>query len=129
MNSKEIQYIRREKEVVGVCGGRDSSTKHVIFNDSFAAAQEWYESTTLEHCQSQRPRKLKSSCKTYINSNAHFSNKPVGFFPGLIWWFIAKLIINWIIGKIIEHIIKDTLKRKDKDVEKKEDPKNPDRLI
>lgn len=126
MNSKDIQYIRMDKEVASICGGKDASMKQVIFNDAFASATEWYESTTIEECRYKKPKKIRVSCKGYIQDNAKF-HKPVGFLQGIIFWFLAKLIIGWIIEKLADHIMRDI--RDGKIEEEKEDPKNPDRII
>ena len=114
MNREEIQYIKQLAFAPqGVCGSRpdkDRQTKEVIFNDAFEAASDWYEGCPVGDIFYPRlariqKTKLKKECKKYIYDNANFTNKPSGFLPSFVWWWLAKIVINWIIDKIIKHLM------------------------
>ena len=114
MNREEIQYI---KELAfapqGVCGSlpdKNRTTKEGIFNDAFEAASDWYGNYPLgdifyPKLGRIRTSHLRKECKKYIYKNAKFTNKPSGFLPSFVWWWLAKIVINWIIDKIIHHLL------------------------
>ena len=114
MDRQEIQYIRTLAFAPqGVCGSlpdKDRHTKEVIFNDAFEAASDWYEGYPVgdifyPRLARIRKSQLKKECKKHIYENANFTNKPAGFLPSFVWWWLAKLVINWIIDKIIKHLM------------------------
>lgn len=114
MNREEIQYIKDLAFAPqGVCGSlpdKDRSTKTIIFHDAFDAASDWYEQCPVGHIFFPRlariqKSKLKKECKKYIYANAKFRNKPASFLPSFVWWWLAKIVINWIIDKIIKHLM------------------------
>ena len=114
MNREEIQYIKDLAFAPqGVCGSlpdKDKHTKQIIFNDAFEAASDWYEqcpvgSVFYPRLGKMRTSHLRKACKKYIYANANFTNKPAGFLPSFVWWWLAKLVVNWIIDKIIKHLM------------------------
>lgn len=101
MNSSDLDYIRAFKSEV--ISSENQQAKEIIFDDAFKAGRLWY--SKLRRADTDKPdNTLKKECKSYIKSNAKFSNKPSGFIPSFIWWIIAKAIINWIVNRIINHI-------------------------
>lgn len=114
MNSEEIQYIKALAFTAqGVCGsssGKDRDAKEVILNDAFEAASDWYEQYPAGDVFYPRLARIREShirkqCRKYIYKHAKFTNKPAGFLPSFVWWWLAKIVINWIIDKIIKHLM------------------------
>lgn len=110
MNSNEIEYIRSNNgamsaEAYGLCAGEDMSTKYVVLTEAFDTAKLWYETLEDKKYSKKELKKLKKKCRHYIYSNTHFSNKPKGFISGMIWSWMASIIIQWIVKKIIEHLM------------------------
>ena len=114
MNREEIQYIKDLAFAPqGVCGSlpdKDIHTKQIIFNDAFEAASDWYAQCPIgdvfyPRLGRMRTSHLRKACKKHIYENAKFTNKPAGFLPSFVWWWLAKSVINWIIDKIIKHLM------------------------
>lgn len=105
MNSNEIEYIRTSTEASELCKGENVHYKQVIFAEAFDSAKLWYETLEDKKYSKKELKKLKKKCRHYIYSNTHFSNKPKGFISGMIWSWMASIIIKWIVKKIIEHLM------------------------
>lgn len=105
MNSNEIEYIRTSTEASELCKGENVHYKQVIFAEAFDSAKLWYETLEDKKYSKRELKRLRKHCKNYIHSNTRFSNKPAGFLPAIVWSWIASAIIQWIIRKIIEHLM------------------------
>jgi len=102
MRVQDIDYIAASKSDAT----SNDDVKQVIFEDAFMAARECYGRLTAYHCQTMTHSELYFRFKRYIKTKANFTNRPTGFIPSIIWWWIAKAIISWIISRIIDHIMK-----------------------
>lgn len=99
MNVDDIKYIAAAKSDVI----NSDTTRLAIFNQAFEHACGWYESLPKQQGNYSK-KKLRKEAYSYVYSRM---DKPSGFLPSVIWWWIARSIITWIVQKIIDHIFKD----------------------
>lgn len=102
MRAQDIDYIVLSKSDATA----NDDVKQIIFEDAFMAARECYGRLTAYHCQTMTYSELYFRFNRYIKTKANFTNRPAGFIPSVIWWWIAKAVISWIINRIIDHIMK-----------------------
>lgn len=100
---EDLDYIKAYKSDI-ITSNNEADA--VIFQDAFMAAREYYGKLTPHHCQTMTRKQLHAKLNRYIKTKADFTNRPSRFIPSVIWWWIAKAIIKWIIRRIIDHIMK-----------------------
>lgn len=107
MVPQDLNYIRAsKKEVVNSSDFKTKCLQNVIFDDRFSAAKDWYRQLNYYDCTNKSRTWLKRSCKRYIKRHSKVTNQVAGFFSSIIFWWIAQMVISWIVRKLLEHIFK-----------------------
>lgn len=98
MDTRDIDHI-------GICfsdcGISESQENREEYSKVFGYAKEWYADLDLYEANSVSPRILEKHLRGHISSQV----KPAGFLPAVVWWFIGRAIMNYIINKIMEVIM------------------------
>tara|TARA_R100000005_G_C4994977_1_gene201901 strand:+ start:153 stop:467 length:315 start_codon:yes stop_codon:yes gene_type:complete len=99
MDINELKYIIAAKGEIT----ESDSLKSEIFNEAFKHASGWYKQLTPRGIHKSKSK--RALYKKAYNYTYERMEKPSGFIPSFVWWWIARTVIRWIVRKIIEHII------------------------
>jgi hypothetical protein len=103
MDVKDILYI----------GGNFGSEfganqeQHKEFDKCFGSAKGWYSDLTQDEHDNVSMKLLRKRCHDRVMRE----NKPVGFLPAVVWWFLARQLITWLVNKMMDHIYKSRYNR------------------
>ena len=86
-----------------------SSAKVALAYDCISIAQEWFDNPTGYPVVDGAPRHyLKQDLRRYVNNRVKinkYRNSGFLFISSVIWWFIARAVISWIIDRIIDNYL------------------------
>ena len=102
--TKELSDLSEIKISGLVVNGSSGIKEKTIFLDAFASGEQWYLNFDDQSINKKSRKKLRRNCERYIKENAEFTNKPVGFIPAVLWWWVAQAIISWIAKRISEYL-------------------------
>lgn len=83
------------------CHYENDPKESEIFNGCFVSAKGWYGDLKPSDARMVSDKILAKELKERIIQE----NKPAGFLPGIIWWWIGKQIVMWLVQKVIDHIL------------------------
>lgn len=71
-------------------------------------AQEWLDETYYGGAEflGKDSKTLKKELKEYIRPRI-VKYKKSTFIPTVVWWWLAQVVINWVIDRIIDYILKN----------------------
>ena len=71
-------------------------------------AQDWIDETYYSDAAllSKDTQTLKKELKEYIRPRI-VKYKRSTFIPTVVWWWLAQVVINWVIDRIIDYILKN----------------------
>lgn len=83
------------------CGVSDTQESREEYSQTFGHAKDWYGSLRPSDAKFVSHRILERSLRNTVSAKI----KPAGFIPSVVWWFIGRAIMNYIIKKIMEVIM------------------------
>lgn len=112
MDVNDIKHIAAAKGEITIPHARGEKLRDSIFNEAFRHASEWYADLSIgevrvwRHQEKKyRSKKKKSLYKRGYKHVYSRMDQPAGLISSFLWWLLARAIIAWIIGKIIDYII------------------------
>lgn len=97
MDTRDIDFIGLSFGQAGVAMSDQNKDE---YSRIFGHAKDWYGNLSESDAKTLHPRILEKSCRSYVTAKV----KPAGFLPGIVWWFAGKLIMSYIINRILEYI-------------------------
>lgn len=97
MDTRDIDHIGIS---FAGCGVGMSDTNKEEYSKVFGHAKEWYSGLSEDDADRINMRILEKRCRDYITPKV----KPVGFVSSFIWLFVGKIILNYIIGKLMDYL-------------------------
>lgn len=76
--------------------------KEKVFNAALEACESWSKISQSDQSKKSQ-RQLKKECREYIYANSTFP-EPKGFIDSIIWGFVIRAIVEWIIKKMFDSL-------------------------
>lgn len=101
MNPNNLDYLSACEDA----GPYKTSENQELFLLHLECGKEWYKDLSTTEVLNLPKNQLSKNCRNYIVATRG-NLKPVGFVGSVIFWFIARAILSWVVNKIIDHLMK-----------------------